>query len=298
MAALVLPTPGVAAAGQDDKTPRSLTEIVTPRSAEALPQMRTAAVSENTLYALTPERDEVLMFDGVTWSRIGGPAAEIYAGGGQVYATSPTTGDIFWYEHETTTWHRIGGPGQQFTVDDAGIIQGLNSTGIYEWWGGTTGWRKLGGPAASIRSGGVGLLVATSITNGDVYLYAGLPFQPWTRIGGPGQDFAITTVGYFYGQNDAGIFAWRGGLDWIQVGGPAAKMYTGGNLVATSPYNGDAYRFLDAELQWEHVGGPGDQFTVANDGTIYGLNSGGVWRKAPGESGWTKVGDPAASLAV
>jgi hypothetical protein len=298
MAALVLPTPGVAAAEQDNKTPRSLTEIVTPRSADGNPMRAAAAVSENTLYALTPNRDGVWMFDGVSWSQIGGPAAQIYAGGGHVYATSTTTGDIFYYQNETTTWLWIGGPGQQFAVDDSGIIAGLNSNGVFEWWGPITGWRQLGGPASSITYGGIGLLVATSIPNREPFLYSGLPFQPWMRIGGPGQDFVITTAGYFYGQNSAGIFAWRGGLDWIQVGGPAARMYTGAYLVATSPSNGDAFRFFDTEFRWEHVGGPGDLFSVANDGTLYGLNSGGVWRMVPGGSGWTQVGGPAATFAV
>lgn len=298
MAALVLPTPGVAAAEQDDRTPRSLTEIVAPRSPDSLPTRAAAAVTENTLYALTPNRDGVWMFDGESWSQIGGPAAQIYAGGGYVYATSPTTGDIFWYQHEAATWHRIGGPGLHFTVDDAGIIAGLNSAGVFEWWGDATGWRHIGGPASSIRSGGVGLLVATSPTNGDVFVYTGMPYQPWVKIGGPGQDFGISTAGYFYGQNSAGIFTWTGGLGWIQVGGPAAKMYAGGYLVATSPHSGDAYRYFDKQYRWEHVGGPGTMFSVANDGTLYGLNNGGVWRKTPGSSGWTQVGGPAATLAV
>ncbi|MFV2104888.1 hypothetical protein [Micromonospora sp. LOL_024] len=295
--ALVLPTPAVAAALRDTKIPLSLYEIVQKRSADARTMRTAVAVSENTLYALTPNRDAVWMFDGESWSQIGGPAAEIHAGGGQVYATSPTTGKLSWYDHATATWLEIGGPYEQYAVDDVGIIQGLDSTGIFEWWGGDD-WRKIGGPASSIMSGGVGLLIATSITTNEPYIYTGLPFLPWNRIGGPGDDFVITTAGYFYGQNKDGIFAWRGNLDWIRVGGPAEKMYTGGYMVATSPRNGDVYRFFDAELRWKHVGGPGDLFSVANDGTLYGLNSSGIWRKVPGDSGWTRVGGPAATFAV
>jgi hypothetical protein len=297
MAALVLPPLEVAAAEQDNKTPPSLTEIVARRSADANPMRAAAAATENTLYALSPKRDAVMMFDGASWSQIGGPAAAIYAGGGMVYATSPTTGDLYWYDHQAAAWLRIWGPGLQFTVDDAGIIDALNSTGVFEWWGGGD-WRQLGGPMSSIRSGAVGLLVGTSTTNGDAYLYSGLPFQPWTKIGGPGQDFVITTEKYFYRQNRDGIFAWRGGLDWIKVGGPVAKIYTGAYMVATSPVNGAACRFFDAELRWERVAGPGDLFSAANDGTLYRLDSRGIWRKVPGVSGWTRVSGPAATFAV
>ncbi|MFI6026174.1 hypothetical protein [Amycolatopsis magusensis] len=295
MAALVLPTPGVAAAEPDSKTPRSLNEIVA-RSADTRPKLA-AAADQNTLFALTPSRDAVLMFDGVSWSQIGGPAAQIYAGGGNVYATSPTTGDLSWYDHATATWLRISGPFDQIAVDDAGIVAGLNSTGIFEWWGGDE-WRKLGGPASSITYGGIGLLVATSITTGEPSLYSGLPFQPWTPIGGPGKEFVITTPGYFYGKNSDGVYAWRGGLNWIKVGGPVTKMYTGAYMVATRPAKNAPYRFHDTEFRWERVGDPGDLFAVSNNGTLYGLNSKGIWRMDAENCRWTRVGDPAATFAL
>ncbi|PPK63680.1 hypothetical protein V5P93_002230 [Actinokineospora auranticolor] len=306
-AALVLPTQGVATAAPEQKAPRSLSEIVSPRSPNTLPKhARTntraraaaAAVTENTLYALSPNRDAVLMYDGTSWTQIGGAAAQIYAGGGQVFATNPTTGSIFYYEHETTTWHLIGGPGDQFVVDDAGILTGRSAGGVFEWWG--TEWRKIGGPARSLIAGGEGLLAATNTTNGDVYIYTAEPANPWQKIGGAGQDFVITAPGYIFGQSTGGIFTWTGtSWDWIQVGGPAGKMYGGPYLVATAPSNGNAFRFLEDQFRWESVGGAGDQFAAANDGTLYRLNSTGVYRlSSSGDGSWARVGDPASTLAV
>jgi hypothetical protein len=293
MTALVLPTQGVATAAED-KTPRSLTEGNTLRSADA-ERLSTAAADENTLYALSPSKDSVWMYDGLNWTQIGGPAAQIYAGGGAVVATSPSTGDLFGYEHATGIWHHIGGPGLDFVIDDVGYLTGLSGAGVFEWIGGAD-WIQIGGPASTIRAGSVGGLLATSPATGEVFGYEGN--GAWSKMGGPGRDFAITIEGYVYGLNNGGIFAWLGGTDWYQVGGPAANIYPGGFLVATSPTTGDVFRFFADTDTWAHVGGPGDGFAVTNGGTLYGKNGGGLFRWTGSGTAWSHVGGPAFTIAT
>jgi hypothetical protein len=294
LTALVLPTQGVAAAAED-KTPRSLTEGNTMRSSSDAERLSTAAVDENALYALSPNRDSVWMYDGLNWAQIGGPAAQIYAGGGAVVATSQTTGDLFAYEHATGIWHHIGGPGTHFVLDDYGYLWGLSGAGVFEYQGGTT-WAQIGGPAATLRAGSLWGLLATSPQTGEVFAYDG--GGVWFKIGGPGRDFAVTTEGFVYGLNDGGIFAWLGGTDWYQVGGPAANMYSGGFLVATTPNTGDAFRFFADSDTWAHVGGPGSGFATTNGGTLYGTNAGGLFRWSGSGTSWSQVGGPAATIAT
>lgn len=265
-------------------------------AAADLNRLHMATAAGQTLYPLSPNRDSVWMYDGSSWTRIGGPAANIYAGGGAVVATNPHSGDVWGYNHTTKQWERVGGPGRHFAIDDGRHLWGLNDTGVYGWTGGTN-WIQVGGPAAVVRAGAANGLIATDPRTGDVNLYLGTPHK-WTRIGGPGRDFAVGSTGKIWGHSDAGVYEWRGsGTDWTRVGGPAANIYAGSFLVATNPQTGDLHRYLGTPGNWSHVGGSGITFAVTGDGTLYGLNSVGVFRWVGGTS-WTQVGGPAATIAA
>jgi hypothetical protein len=56
------------------------------------------ATNDRYLVATDPARESVLLFDGRSWSRIGGPAHRLVAGGQSVYAVQPVTGDLWRYE--------------------------------------------------------------------------------------------------------------------------------------------------------------------------------------------------------
>jgi hypothetical protein len=104
-------------------------------------------VTDHSIYGLTPNRQAVYRYTGTSWTRIGGPAAHIYAGGGtdQILATAPSAGDVYRYFATTGSWERIGGPGATFTITDDGVVYGLttNHRSIWRYSGTGTSWTKV-----------------------------------------------------------------------------------------------------------------------------------------------------------
>jgi hypothetical protein len=76
-------------------------------------------VTNYGVYGPAPNHQAVYRYTGTgtTWTRIGGPTAHIYTGGGsdQILAIAPHTGDVYHYFATTGGWKRIGGPGATFT---------------------------------------------------------------------------------------------------------------------------------------------------------------------------------------
>ena len=60
------------------------------------------------------------------------PAGQIYAGGLGLFATNPTTGDLYHYLGSPFQWARVGGPGRMFAVN-AGHLYGLSPDGSGVW---------------------------------------------------------------------------------------------------------------------------------------------------------------------
>jgi hypothetical protein len=252
---------------------------------------------QRTLYELAPDRSAILAYDGTNWTRIGGPAQDIYAGGAGLFATNPQTGDIYRYNNSPMSWTRVGGPGRAFAVNDDGLY-GLSpdGSGVYRWTGTGENWQQIGGPAGQLYAGSHKLL-ATNPQTADIYLYANQP-NLWERIGGPATTFAVNDRG-IYGLNPSGVYQWTGtGENWQQIGGPAGALYAGNaGLLATNPATGNVYRYDDISMSWTQIGGPGLDFAVSDD-AVYGLNPGGVFQWAGENTTWQRIGETGRDLAV
>ncbi|MFB8038771.1 DNA/RNA non-specific endonuclease [Streptomyces sp. NPDC056004] len=181
-----------------------------------------AATGEH-LYRLVP--DGIGEWHGDTWTKIGGPAKNIYAGGAGLFATNPDTGDLYKYSGKRDKWTRIGGPGATFAVGEDHVY-GIapDRTAVYEWTGKGTGWTRIGGPAKGLYAGGAGLF-ATAPGSGNIHKYNGAP-DDWTEIGGPGATFAVSdTQLYGLSPDLTTAYRWNGttgtGVGWTRIGGAA-----------------------------------------------------------------------------
>lgn len=265
---------------------------------QALAQGAVEPQALSTLYALSPNKDGVWEWQGgQSWRKVGGPAAELYAGSAGVFATSPTNGDIFRYNGTPDSWTKVGGPGLTFAMS-GGRLYGLSSnrSAVWEWQSGET-WKQVGGPAHWIYGGTVGLF-ATAPGNGDIFRFNN---TGWSKVGGPGRTFVVTNSGLYGLRPDgSGVWHWTGGQSWEQIGGPAGWLAgSTTTLLATSPSNGDIYRWSGSGQNWSKIGGPGADFRVSSTGRIFGLtpNKSGVWLHSSGET-WVNVGGPAAAIAA
>jgi len=194
----------------------------------------TFAVTADSVYGLTPERNAVWRYNGPAsptgapgnnWTQIGGPAGWLFGGTFGLFATNPTDGNIFRYLGTPHSWEFVGGPGASFAVTGESIYGLGNERTVWRYDGSGSTWTQVGGPAAELYAGEWGLL-ATSPVNGNVFRYLGSPHQ-WEQIGGPGAMFAVTRDTVFGLTPDRGaVFRYNGtGMDWTQVGGPAESIY-------------------------------------------------------------------------
>jgi hypothetical protein len=105
-----------------------------------------------------------------TWTQVGGPAGEIWAGGTWVFATNPSNGDLYarkWQDPDWV-WSRISGPASQFAADaDTGALYRLAGNGV-EKWGGGTSWVALGADAEQIFASR-GRVFRTEVGTGLLY---------------------------------------------------------------------------------------------------------------------------------
>jgi hypothetical protein len=90
------------------------------------------------------------------WTRVGGAATHIYAGGNKLFAISPAGGDIYGYSSESNKWSKVGGPGKMFAVGFLGHLYGISSdsNAIYSYSETSGKWSKIGGQSAAIFAGG------------------------------------------------------------------------------------------------------------------------------------------------
>ncbi|NEA59592.1 hypothetical protein G3I60_36905 [Streptomyces sp. SID13666] len=178
------------------------------------------AVTGDHLYHLTP--DGVGQWDGEEWTKIGGPAKNIYAGRAGLFATNPDTGDLYQYNDKPDKWTRIGGPGAQFAVGHDHVYRlSPDHTAVYEWTGKGTDWTRIGGPAQNLYAGGAGLF-ATNRDTGNIHQYNNTP-DAWTEIGGRGATFAVSdTQLYGLSPDLTTAYRWNGtGQEWTRIGGAA-----------------------------------------------------------------------------
>ena len=109
----------------------------------------------------------------VAWIQIGGPAAAIYAGGNELFATNPDSGDIYRYNGSPFDWTKVGGPGLTFAVNGLGELFGISPDGggVFYWTGTPEQWTQIGGPAGNIFSGRSEGVCATNPDSRDVWCY-------------------------------------------------------------------------------------------------------------------------------
>ena len=196
----------------------------------------TFAVTGDSVFGLTPDRSAVFQFkrtmhqwesgDENRWIQVGNAASWLYGGVYGLFATHPTSGDIFRYMGTPQTWERIGLPGANFAVT-SNTIYGLTGDRqrVYRYNGWGDSWMQIGGPAAEIYGGEWGL-VATDPTSGNLWHYRE-GTNDWEEIGGPGAQFAVTrnTV-YGLTPDKQGVFRYDGTpFSWSGVGGPADSIY-------------------------------------------------------------------------
>ncbi|MBN2223388.1 MAG: hypothetical protein JW765_01800 [Deltaproteobacteria bacterium] len=239
-----------------------------------------------------------------TWQQIGTPAAAIYAGGNRLFATNPSSGDIYEYSGTPGSWTKVGSPGNMFAVGGNGQLYGLSPdlSGVWRYDNTPMNWTQIGGPASRIYARG-NQLFATNPSTGDIYQYNHTP-DSWTKIGGPGNVFAVGGMGQLYGLSPdmSGVWRYDGTpMSWTKIGGPASKIYAGGNqLFATNPSTGDIYRYDGTPNAWTKVGGPGYSFTVGGNGQLYGISPdmSGVWKYSGTPMIWTIIGEQAYAIAA
>jgi hypothetical protein len=178
------------------------------------------------------------------------------------------------------------------------VWQGNNGTSADISDGPLWGW-----PVEEIYGGGYGLF-ATDAQNGDIYRWSPgesnrLQAGTWSQVGGPGAEFAVTDDGlYSLTPDRSAVYRYTGsGTAWARIGGPAAHLYGGSVLLATSPDGSAVFRYRP-ESGWQHIGGPGAEFVSTDSGAIYGLapDRKGIYRYAGAGTAWDHVGGPAAAI--
>lgn len=214
--------------------------------------------TEPYLVGLSPDKNGVWLMEYISkpgeagevedkWKKIGGPAGDIFGGDAGIFATNPTSGDVWQYNGTPMNWTKIGGPGKMFAVGKKNVY-GLSpdGSGVWQYSGVPMKWTKIGGPAGSIYTGG-NKLYATNPKTGDIWQYNGTPMK-WTKIGGPGKMFAVSNSGALFGLSPDGSGVWQYSgvpMKWTKIGGAAESIFAGhvlGALVcATNPNTHDLW---------------------------------------------------------
>ncbi len=121
-----------------------------------------------------------------SWEKIGTAASGIYAGGNRLFATNPSTGDIYEYNGTPGSWTKVGSPGSMFAVGGNGQLYGISPdmSGVWRYDNSPMNWTRIGGAASKIYARG-NQLFATNPSTGDIYQYNRTPYS-WTKEGSPG----------------------------------------------------------------------------------------------------------------
>ncbi|WNI34386.1 DNA/RNA non-specific endonuclease [Streptomyces sp. ITFR-6] len=254
------------------------------------------ATGDDHLYGLAADHSAVYRWNGqgTDWTKVGGPAKDLYAGGAGLFATAPDTGKILKYDGAPDAWSQIGEPGADFAVTgDRLYALNPDRTAVYEWAGTGTDWTKVGGPANDLDAGGAGLFATGP--DGKIFKYEGTP-ETWTQIGEPGAGFAVTGDRlYGIAADRTAVYEWAGhGTDWSRVGGPAQELYAGGaGLFATDPATGQLSKYDGKPDVWTKAGKPGAGFAVS-DTHLYGLatNHTSVLQWTGTATDWAPLGAP------
>lgn len=116
-----------------------------------IPLASVTATADDQLYALAADHSAVYRWNGkgTDWTKVGGPAQELYAGGAGLFATSPDK-KIHHYSGQPGLWAQAGEAGKAFTVGTH--LYGLAPDGnsVHQWSGHGTDWTALGAPSTPV----------------------------------------------------------------------------------------------------------------------------------------------------
>jgi hypothetical protein len=235
-------------------------------------------------------------------------ADNVITAGSTLYARKLSNGDL--YRRDGTSWTRIGNPGSQF-VAVGSTLYGLSTdrNEMYQYAGSGTTWTRVGNSAREILRCGT-FLCATDADNGDLYRRE---TSGWKRIGGRAAGYASTdTTLYRLTEDRSAVERYSGsGTTWTVVGGAASFVFASYNILfATSPVNGDLYRYHGSS--WSRAGGPGRTFvnvgsklyalSPARDGVYVwsgtAVDSGATWTHIGGASDWIYGGQSGSLYAT
>jgi|SRR3990170_783110 len=233
------------------------------------------------------------------WTKIGGKAKELYAGGAGLFATSPDSGDIYRFNGKAKPWTKVGGPGADFAVTHHDLF-GLSPdrSAVYRMVS-PGKWEKVGGYTFRLVGGGATLYAQTGLL-GAIRQYGGSP-NKWTKIGGPGFMFVANdqTV-YGLTPNRGGVYEYLGSPGkWKAIGGTALEIVAGGPYLFAISVEGDIWRYEGQPFKWTKVGEPGQSFAACDAG-VFGLapNKSGVWWHLGPPDQWVSVRGPTGSIAA
>lgn len=92
------------------------------------------------------------------WSNISASEGEIYAGGAMLFITDPSSGDIYLLDNENWPFARtkIGGPARTFTVNSTGLLfaTSLQDGSVWMWNGSPDNWSQISSVALRNLAGG------------------------------------------------------------------------------------------------------------------------------------------------
>ncbi|ARF83349.1 hypothetical protein ACIG0C_36460 [Kitasatospora aureofaciens] len=317
-------TPSAPSTSAPAQSPAPSTPAPVPAPAPAPADSGTSvAATGSRLYRIAPDHTAVEEYTGKgdTWVKVRGATRAIYTSRSTLYATDRTTGDIWQYDparkntggepHQAGVdgpWIRIGGPGAQFAAT-ADRLYGVSPdhSGIYEYTGTPGVWNRvrLAGTDRILTSAGTLYAVDTAATavGGDIHQYDAASGR-WTRIGGPGAQFAATADHVFGVSPDhTGLYEYTGtpGV-WDRVRSTGTdRIYTShSTLYATDPVTpatpGDIRQYDREHRTWTRIGGPGANF-LATDTHLYGVSPDhtAIYQYTGRGDDWTKISGPIAA---
>ncbi|ARF83348.1 phospholipase A2 [Kitasatospora aureofaciens] len=276
--------------------------------------------TKDSAYGLAKDPSAVYRWAGSQdrWIKIGDGAARIYASEDTVYATDPGNGDIRRYDSATDSWTRIGGPGADFAAT-AKHLYGISPdhSAVYEYTGRGDTWTKVGGPADRLytytgETPAMKLnpkvvpgtpsdspLYATQHGTGDIYRYDGHA-TAWTRLGGPGAEFAVTDNNlYRLAADHSGVAEYTGpGDKWKAVRAERTEHLYAANTLYATDGTGGIVKYNGHPNRWNPIGQPGAVFATSGD-HLYGLTPDGsaLYEYTGKEAVWTNHGAAPAQPA-
>ncbi|WP_030301610.1 hypothetical protein [Streptomyces katrae] len=282
------PSPAAASAGDPDAAPTA------PGGPVDVP-----AATGSGVYAIAEDGSAVLQWsgDGSEWVRIGGPAAELYAGPAGVFATDPGTGDLRGYSGVPGRWRTVSGRAAGFAISGSELYRlAGDHSAVHRWDRAHASWTRVGGPAGRLYGGGAGLF-ATDPVDGRIFAYGGKG-GAWSYAGAAGADFVVTDQ-HLYGLNPerSAVFRWSGEAGvWSPVGGPAAALYASpSELYAANGADSGLWRYRAGV--WTRVGDAGTAFGARGE-RLYLLDKdrSAVWER--NGAAWLRIGGPLRALVV